>query len=193
MKSSLSIEQLNNLQKILQEQSEEWLHFGKSLNLELGCEKPKVCAMIMNPKQLDEKYEKDWAVYQKEYSNYLCKVMSNFEVAREFLEEYSSGDELINLLLKLDSEISLFRKEKVYPQYPEMEEICATFLRNDFLFDKNSKKMLQTEINLVCVACMHYHQHAIKFLKKLYFKLDLRKDFESKEDNFYMSGGDKVS
>ena len=182
MKSSLSEKQLEVLKEVLEKQSERWFMEGRSLCLQLGARDPKLCAMTLNPVALDSKFETEFERHRTEYINFYCKVMCKFSVAREYLKKFSGGDEFVELLLNLDQKITAFRRDSVYPQYPEMREVESTFVRNDFLFEEKSQRLFQTEHNLVTVSCSHFYDQFLVFLRKMMFELNLKGDFTSKED-----------
>lgn len=180
MKSSLTLNQLETLQEVLEKQSEDLVFHAKSLGMLLKPRNPNLMAIVVNPKELDIKFKNQWKTHQEEYSNYFQKVMSNFEVTREYFQKYCPKDEFVQKLLDMESEISKFRIEEVYPQYPDMQEIESVVIRNDFIFEEKRERLFQTENNMIAVGGTHFHEQLQKLLNKMFFCLDLKKQFKSR-------------
>ena len=105
--------------------------------------------------------------------------MSNFSVAREYLKKYCKKDEFAQFLLEMEAKISQYRRENVYPMYPNMQEVESVIIRNDFILDQETERLFQTENNMISVGGTHYHEQIQKILNQIFLDIDISKKFKS--------------
>lgn len=180
MNQVVELSELHSLLRIAKEKSEEFSILGRYLNMTLGKSPMGLFSVILNPKKLDAEIASEWKIHQNQFAEYFAKAMSRFPKIRKFLKKYSANVEFIQFLLEMEEEAYNFREQRLYKLYPEMKEYEAVIIRNDFLCEKESRQVYQIENNMVVVGCSHYSDATNKFLKRIYYQLDMENLFKSK-------------
>lgn len=132
-------------------------------------------SFVINPKIIDKNKFEDLQQACVNFDHIIAALYNNLPQLIKFYQDYASGDEFLELLLKLYGRI----KENGFNHKKPVVYIN----RHDFMFDQEWENFLQIEYNLMATS-MGFHSNNLNKMLNQYYILNRGKKLHFVENNY---------